>query len=427
MAPRFFDPWLTVPNEIAAPIIASLNTALDFTGDLAKPGGGGTPRRRKRRPQDAANLKAMLHAIVANLAWEVVHGGGALLVRLSKRQSTYARAGFQLFPKLLMQLDRAGLLTLRKSRKAGIASNVEPTAEFRRAVLASGIGPGDFALARDHKAGNVFITKSTIMHEQGGRRVTQCKRPPDAPPVHTAERECQQVNDIICGVHLTRTSFDGPEELDATVHALVGPGAPDFRGRTLRRYFHDPDLTTGGRLYGGWWQNLPRSQRHTIRIEGERVAIVDFASMFPRLAYVTAGKAPPHGDLYAGIAGERDGIKRVFNAMLFRDTPLTKFPKGSRKHFPKGTTAAQVRAAIIRKHPTLGPILESGIGLRLMKLESDILVAVILAMASADVPALPLHDAVIVRQSDSQRAARIMQGEAARITGYHLPVEIKPC
>ena len=91
-----------------------------------------------------------------------------------------------------------------------------------------------------------------------------------------------------------------------------GPSiALDTHRRRLRRYFSMPpwqadqflQFDLGGRLFGGWWQNLPKHERHRIRIDGEPVVDLDFASMFPRLAYLKVGLAPPEGDLYAGIPG----------------------------------------------------------------------------------------------------------------------------
>ena len=55
----------------------------------------------------------------------------------------------------------------------------------------------------------------------------------------------------------------------------------------------------GGRLYGGFWQNLKSCRREHIRIEGEPITVLDYGSMFTRLAYYEVGTVPPEGDLYA--------------------------------------------------------------------------------------------------------------------------------
>src|SRR5215203_2974424 len=61
--------------------------------------------------------------------------------------------------------------------------------------------------------------------------------------------------------------------------------------RTLRRYFSSgdnprrDDFQRNGRLFGGFWLNLKKGRRKNIRIGGEPVALLDFSSMFVRLAY----------------------------------------------------------------------------------------------------------------------------------------------
>jgi hypothetical protein len=79
----------------------------------------------------------------------------------------------------------------------------------------------------------------------------------------------------------------------------------------------------GGRLFGGFWQQLKRERRRHIRIEGEPVAVLDYGSMFTRLAYSEIGAEPPGGDLYAvpGFEGYRSGIKLVMNALFFDKSP----------------------------------------------------------------------------------------------------------
>jgi len=36
--------------------------------------------------------------------------------------------------------------------------------------------------------------------------------------------------------------------------------------RSLHRVFNDPELQTGGRFYGGWWQNIPREFRQFLAV-----------------------------------------------------------------------------------------------------------------------------------------------------------------
>ncbi len=84
--------------------------------------------------------------------------------------------------------------------------------------------------------------------------------------------------------------------------------------RRLRRYFtafRDAGQTfdRAGQLFGGWWLHLAKERRGNIRVQGEPVADLDYASMFGRLAYAHLGLIPPEADLY-----DLTGLLRGYDA-----------------------------------------------------------------------------------------------------------------
>jgi len=182
----------------------------------------------------------------------------------------------------------------------------------------------------------------------------------------------------------------------------------------------------GGRLYGGWWQNLSKDRRAFIRIVGEPVAVLDFKSMFARLAYVHAGESAPPGDLYAlpGFEDYREGVKQVFSAMLSRRGPLKRIPKDC-SELPSGCTGKIIRAAILDRHPGLQQVFETGVGYELMFLESQILIAILRRLIDLGIVALPLHDGLMVAESKADRAAQVMGDVAKELTGHRLAVDQK--
>jgi hypothetical protein len=160
--------------------------------------------------------------------------------------------------------------------------------------------------------------------------------------------------------------------------------------------------------------------------------------MLLRLLYAEAGVQPPAGDLYLGIAGlgpeHRPGIKQVISAMLFRTSPLTRFPRGTRKLFPtKGWGARRVEKAIMKRHEPVAGLFYSTvdartqastfqhntpIGFRLFWRESEVLLAALRQCQAAGVVALPVHDAVIVKESCAEQARRIMLAAFKEVTGF---------
>ena len=165
---------------------------------------------------------------------------------------------------------------------------------------------------------------------------------------------------------------------------------------------HAQRFDRGGRLFGGFWTNLASGRRANIRIEGERVAHLDYSSMFARLAYAHIGATPPSGELYAipGLEEYRSGVKLAFNVFLFDR-------RGSRRKWPKdemgigvGTDAdakaspnseaarfegllpagwestRRLRMAILGKHPALSKAFGRRLGYSLMFTQSQVLMAV---------------------------------------------------
>ena len=63
----------------------------------------------------------------------------------------------------------------------------------------------------------------------------------------------------------------------------------------------------------------------------------------------------------------------------------------------------------MRKHPAIYPQMTSGIGMQLFRKESDILVDVLITLQAKGIVALPVHDAVVVRDDDSDKAKAVMK------------------
>ncbi|MDD1522117.1 MULTISPECIES: hypothetical protein [Bradyrhizobium] len=205
--------------------------------------------------------------------------------------------------------------------------------------------------------------------------------------------------------------------------------------RDLVRHFkmseHDqPRFDLGGRMFNGWWQELPSNRRHAIRINGEPIADLDFSSAFLRLAFIEAGIEPPAGDLYARIpkidAGlYRDGIKQIVSAMLFRETPLSRIPSDLKDRLPRGMSGVEIRDAVLAAFPELSDVFETGIGLRLMLRESQIMLRSLLRLAELNVAAMNMHDGLMVQRSKADVAAREMTNAALETVGTPLPIVLK--
>jgi hypothetical protein len=185
--------------------------------------------------------------------------------------------------------------------------------------------------------------------------------------------------------------------------------------RRLRRIFNNSDFAQGGRLYGGFWQAMSSDERQEhILIEGDCCVELDYGQMSLAILYGLTGTKPPEGDLYdlsaEGIpTAYRKGIKTVIQALINSSKVPTKMPKGVRKLIPSRYTIKDILEAVARKHPAIYPQMTSGIGMQLFRKESDILVDVLEALRSEGIVALPVHDAVVVRDDISDKAKAVMK------------------
>jgi hypothetical protein len=197
--------------------------------------------------------------------------------------------------------------------------------------------------------------------------------------------------------------------------------------RTLHRVFNNGLWTNGGRLFGGFWQGLQRELRPGIRIDGHPVASLDFSSMFLQLLYAMKAKVPtPDGDLYEGIdpiegwpadPEQRDAIRDVIkanvNAMFFRKPSRSGKPhillSNSALVLSKSMTGAVLEQRLNAKHSAIAKwIGVKDVGFELMHHESEIMIKTVLRCLDQGVVVLPIHDGLLVAESQQEVARTAM-------------------
>lgn len=244
----------------------------------------------------------------------------------------------------------------------------------------------------------------------------------------------------------------------AEVGSLVAREVPpsirsqfDERNRHLVRRFTYGSFTSGGRLWGGFWESMPKTQRPSIlRIHGEKTVECDFSGMLPRLAYLVVGAdqgdggegktelprsepEAPAGDVYniPGLSPEsRAGIKILLIALLMetRSKPRDRFPKGVAEKFaPEDRVKGyqQVFDLIASHHALLVPSFGTGLGHYLQFLESTLLVNVLLDLGQKHIVALPIHDGVIVQERKAELVCSVMEHQALSVLRWEIPVSVK--
>lgn len=380
--------------------------------------------QRQRAPK--ANVRAKfdlaVEVIVCNLAALALSNAGSrslAMIRANHASSTSKVYG-KPFKRAVTLMENLGLVTVvvgyRHDRWSRVSSSITATPEMTIPVVS-----GWHALSlHDHE-------HLIVLHTDG-----QSRRPPP-----NLEREVIAINAHLCAANIGHGI--SPLHVASWPSTILDWLVTPYH-RKLRRVFND-DFDSGGRLFGGWWQTLPRERRKHIRIDGEAVVNVDFSAMHLRLAYAESRKRVPRDDDPYDLTGTdherhdwprlREGRKQLVSVMFMSKSSLRQWPGGTprerediRSCFPKGAKVKHEAEAIRDRHKAIADWFECGRGLRLQRTESDILVAVLLKLIARGITALPIHDAVLVAKSHGETAQRIMEAEARRVTGAKIPAKI---
>jgi hypothetical protein len=179
--------------------------------------------------------------------------------------------------------------------------------------------------------------------------------------------------------------------------------AGDGGGVFLRRKFKY-SWDDGGRLYGGWWQTLPKEERPHLLINGRATVELDYGRLHPTLIYAERGLALDFDPYQVpGYDGRllRELGKYALNSLLNRDRQSG--PPSTLKAKPEHRAALgadfdfqRFVSALTAMHAPIVDAFGTGIGLRLQRIDSDILVKVLRRTSREGIVALPIHDSVIV-------------------------------
>lgn len=200
----------------------------------------------------------------------------------------------------------------------------------------------------------------------------------------------------------------------------------------IYRVFNNASFEQGGRLYGGWWINAPRSIRPYIRINGRSTVELDFASCQPRMLYHERG-LECEGDLYElpeisqyarrhGLPANafRDFIKWLMQVLINGKGRSNATIKPEGLNPPDRMTNQQVTAMIRQRHAPIADAFNSQAGVRLMREESDIALRIISQAAEAGWAVLPIHDSFIAEESRMEELTKLMEAE------YHKSMKFYP-
>ncbi|SFP14617.1 hypothetical protein SAMN03159463_03682 [Mesorhizobium sp. NFR06] len=373
-------------------------------------------RRNKRRPRDQETFEQTVEAILSDLIHGQLVGGSGIFVTRSNRVLG-AKSRYR--PTVYSKVFPATLDLLSKPEMAYVEQDIAP--DIQGASRSTVIRPGQRLLDRiaehgvalddldTHQTGETIVLKRSKdrddFWDDGGRL--------DYQDDGMTDRFRAEMSDINQWLQEADLQFDW--------RGIAWPHTPiALRDRRLRRVFTQGRFDSGGRLFGGFWQQLRKDERRVgLRISGEEAVELDYGQAGARILYGMAGQQPPSDDLYHlwGYVQQREGIKRVMSAMIFAEKPLERFPQDTRKLFRRSDKIAEVVAAIEQKHELIRDRFHRGLGHDVQFIESQIMVGVLLIMKARGITALPIHDALMVPASAAATAKEVMLSVFRRVAG----------
>lgn len=380
-------------------------------------------RVRRRRAADERTREEVIDIVVANLAYlhlfppetglmYVATGNGGKVI---KRYASPAR--WTALRRVIEQLHMLDLIErVRPKQDRGELWAMRPAAAFISMAREFDLAATDFGRRKNEEPVRLAAQCRVV----GRGKSIVVKVPLDYPDTDNtvAMRETMRsLNAFLAAADITFLD-DGQGPIDAHDRLMVRR----FRGDDGEAA---PAFNLVGRLFGGFWQNLRKDRRGSIRINGEAPWLLDYSSMFPRLAYAKAGLMAPQGDLYAieGLKDHRDAVKVLMNTLLNdRHNRRTTWPLEADTPCPPEWTVSQMRKAIISRHPGLASTFGTGVGLELMYIESQVMMQVLTGLQAHDVVGLGIHDGLIVPASAVELTREMMTAAAQAVTSTTIPI-----
>ena len=262
--------------------------------------------------------------------------------------------------------------------------------------------------------------KSASVRREGTKFRGEPMPVPDTPEVRRITAQLVVIRDFLAGV-----------TIEGGVH------------RGFVRQFAEGDHPAfawdrGGRLYsvGTSYQQLKGDERLAMRLNGEPVVEIDItASHLTLLHGLTQTTLDVTQDPYILPGLDRRVVKNWITASFGAGKPLTRWTKEQSDDYAKRNNGRKlgadfkarfVRSAVVQRYPVLADFEGVGVGWgRLQYIESEIVVATMLALIAEGVPALPVHDSIIVPGSNAERARTLLTTTFEAHAGIGPRLEVK--
>ena len=236
-------------------------------------------------------------------------------------------------------------------------------------------------------------------------------------------------------------------DFDKNDHLYGFAGNFSLNSQVARIYTDEEGV--GGRLYNQdqfGVQGLPKKVRKRITIDGEPTDELDFSAYHPCLIYninkLEAPEAPYQ--IYRDQSDEMTKcVKLAFNTMLnskdeeeavsstvkqlYCDSPdlgraLSSY--FSQTHSAPKECATQLLGDIVKSHPLVQERFYSATWRDLQNIDAQLMLLILDELRSMKIPALPIHDSLIVKQRHRDTAFETMHRIYTRFLDFHTSIKL---
>jgi hypothetical protein len=180
----------------------------------------------------------------------------------------------------------------------------------------------------------------------------------------------------------------------------------------------------GGRLYDGYWQNMPKAIRKRLIINGKPTVELDFSRVHPTIirAELGLGPIPDPYDL-PGYSGMEATGKLMFNRLLNSRGPVRYYPKNDSQTFRSVEGFNQYRDAMITHLDAFRDTFGNDYGARLQKRDSELALRILDRCIASSIPVYPVHDSFITQVEYEDELLSIMKKEFRNMFGIDCVVK----
>lgn len=199
-------------------------------------------------------------------------------------------------------------------------------------------------------------------------------------------------------------------------------GYDDSRIYLVRRF--SESYERGGRLYDGFWQNMPKAIRQRLLIDGEPTVELDFSRIHPTIIFADKGQTldiDPYD--VPGFPDMEAAGKETFNRLLNSRRKIAFRNRKDRKWFADKEEFNRYRDAMIAHLSPIKDTFQRDYGARLQKRDGELALKILRRCMDEGFPVYPVHDSFIVRASDRDRLHRIMDEDFAGMFKVHCTIK----